>query len=92
MTRLVALVLAARQAVGAGHWTDVIEIDATLLVAFVFAAAALLRATLLASCVIGTGQQVNAFHHLVHVAATTFDTRLLIAWWTCAVVAFCCKR
>lgn len=92
MTGLVALVLAARQAVGARHRAHVVEVDAALLVALVLAAAALLCATLLASGVVGTGRQIDAFHHLVHVAAAALDARLLVAWRTWAVVTFGCKK
>lgn len=91
MARLIAFVLAAGQTVGAGHRAHVIEIDAALLIAFVLAAATFLRASLLASCVIGPGREVDAFHHLIHVAAATLDTRLLIAWRAWSFVAFCCE-
>lgn len=67
-----------------------IKIDATLLIAFVFAAATFLQASLLASCVIGSGREVGTFHHLVHVATATLDTRLLIAWRARSVMTFCC--
>lgn len=92
MARLIAFVLAAGQTVRARRRTHVIDVDATLLVAFVFAAAPFLCAAFLAAGVIGAGQQVDALHHLIHVTATTFDTRLLIAWRTWTVVTLGCKN
>lgn len=90
MTCLIAFVFAAGQTVGAGHRAHVVDIDAAFLVAFVLAAAAFLCASFLAPCIVGAGRQVDAFHHLIHVTATTLDTRLLIAGRTIAVMTLCC--
>lgn len=65
-----------------------IEIDAALLVALVFATVALLGASFFASCVIGTSQQISAFHHLLHLATTTLDGRFLVTRWTSAQMTF----
>lgn len=83
---LVTLVLAACQIKIARKWTDVIDVDAALLVAFVFAAVTLLDAPLLATGIVRTGQQLTAFHHLLHVATATTDGRFLGARRTVAGV------
>lgn len=85
---LIALVFAARQIVIARQRTHVIDVNATFLIAFVFAAVALLRATFLAARIIRSRRQQGAFDHLVHMPASALHARLLIARRTRTGVAF----
>lgn len=80
--------LTAGQIEATGHGTNVIDVDAALLVALVSAAATLLDAPFPASCIVGTRGQLGAFHFLVHVAAAALHTGLFIAGRTLADVAF----
>lgn len=59
-----------------------IDIDATVLIAFVAPTVALFGASFFTTGIIGTGQQLRAFHLLVHMTATAFDTGLFITRWT----------
>lgn len=56
MACLIAFVLAARQIETARHRTNVIDVNAALLVAFVAAATAFFRAAFLAACIVRTCQ------------------------------------
>lgn len=87
MAGLVALVLAARERVVAGHRADVVDVYAALLIAFVLAARTFLYAALLAAGVVGARRQLPAFDHLVHVAAAALDCGLLVARRAIAQVA-----
>lgn len=71
MAGLVTLVFAASEIKVARQWTDVVNVNAALLVAFVFATVSLFDAAFLATCIVRTGQQLTAFHHLLHVSTAT---------------------
>lgn len=88
MAGLIALVLATRKRVVAGHRADVVDVYAAFLIAFVLSARAFLYAALLAAGIISARRQLSAFDHLVHVAAAAFDCGLLVAWRAIAQVAF----
>lgn len=87
MTRPLALMLATAQGGRTGQWTNMIYVDATLQVALVLSATSLLRALLLAPRIIGPRSQLFAFHHLIHLPATTLDRRRLLTRRTRAQVA-----
>lgn len=87
MTCLIAFVLATRQRETALDGTDMVDVDAAVLVAFVLAAVATFGAALFASGVVGASAQQFALHHLIHVTAATLDGSLAIARWTLAGVA-----
>jgi len=87
MTRLIAFVASAAQGAVAGQRAGVVDVDATLGVALVLATAALLGATPLATGVIRSRRQLATLDHLVHVATTALDGRLLCAGRTLPQVA-----
>lgn len=75
MTSTLALVLATAQRGWTGQWTDVVNVNATLDIAFVFAAAPLLGALFLASRIVRPCCQLLTFHHLIHLTTATLDRR-----------------
>lgn len=88
MTWLIAFVSPAAQGAVTGQWTGVIDVNATLRVALVFATAALLRAASLAACIVRTRRQLATLDHLIHVATATLDCRLLRTRRALAQVTF----
>lgn len=63
-----------------------INVNATFLIAFVFATISLLDATFLASCIIRSGEQLTTLDHLLHMATTTANGSFLGARRTIAGV------
>lgn len=88
MTGLIAFMPATAERAIAGQRAGVIDIDAALGIALVLATAALLGAATLAARIVRTGRQLAALDHLIHVAATALDRRLLGARRALAQVAF----
>lgn len=88
MTGLIAFVFSTRQGVVTGQWTEVIDVNATFLVAFMFATGTFFGATFLAAGIIGPGGELATFYHLIHVTTTTFNCSLLVTGRTIARVAF----
>lgn len=89
MTSLFALVSAAAQSLRTRQRTDVLDVDATQLIAIVFAARPLLLAALLATRVIGFACQISAGDLPVHVTASTLDVAAQVALRTLTHVTWC---
>lgn len=62
--------------------------DTAFCIAFMLAAVSFFDTFLLASRIVGSGRQLWALDHLIHVAAATFHRRLLVAWRACTEMAF----
>lgn len=86
MTWLIAFVFAARQCIVTWHRADVVNVDAALLVALVFAAGAFLYTALFAASIVSSGRELAALNHLVHVTAAAFDGCLFVARRTITMV------
>lgn len=88
MTRPLALVFATAQRRRTGQWTDVVNVYATLYVAFVLPAAPLLGALFLAPRIIRSCRQILTLDHLIHLSTATFHRCRLLARRTRSQVAF----
>lgn len=90
MTWQIAFVFATRQRKSTWQWTEVIDIDAAFLLAFVFATGTFFGTEFLAASIIGPGRKLATFDHLIHVATATFDSSLFVTGWTIAGMALEC--
>lgn len=86
VTRSLALVFATTQRRRTWQWTNVINVYATLQVAFVLAATPLLRTLFLATRIVRTGRKLFTLYHLVHLATATLYRRGFLTRRTCTQV------
>lgn len=82
MTSFLALVPTAAQSLRTRQRTDVLDIDATQLIAVVLTAGSLLLAAFLTACIIGLGRQILTSNLTVHITASALDIGVQVTFWT----------